>query len=76
MANVLIIGCGDTGSRLAQILVLAGHAVTGVRRSRAAIPGVAMAQADITRPFRLDISAPDYVFILLSPDESTRQGYE
>lgn len=76
MANVLIIGCGDTGSRLAQILVLAGHAVTGVRRSHAAIPGVAMAQADITRPFRLDISAPDYVFILLSPDESSREGYE
>ncbi|MDO8329864.1 MAG: SDR family oxidoreductase [Fluviicoccus sp.] len=76
MANVLIIGCGDTGSRLAQILAQAGHAVTGVRRSRAAIPGVAMAQADIIRPFRLDISAPDYVFILLSPDESSREGYE
>lgn len=76
MANVLIIGCGDTGSRLAQILVQASHAVTGVRRSRSAIPGVAMAQADITRPFRLDISAPDYVFILLSPDESSREGYE
>ena len=76
MANVLIIGCGDTGSRLAQILVQAGHAVTGVRRSQAAIPGVVMAQADITRPFRLDMSAPDYVFILLSPDESSRQGYE
>ncbi|HEX5277684.1 MAG TPA: NAD-dependent epimerase/dehydratase family protein [Fluviicoccus sp.] len=76
MANVLIIGCGDTGGRLAVLLAQAGHAVTGVRRSAHALPGVTMVQADITRPFRLEIAPPDYVFILLSPGESSREAYE
>ncbi|RZU47641.1 nucleoside-diphosphate-sugar epimerase [Fluviicoccus keumensis] len=76
MANVLIIGCGDTGGRLAVLLAGAGHGVTGVRRSAHALPGVTMLQADITRPFRLDIAPPDYVFILLSPGESSREAYD
>ena len=76
MANVLIIGCGDTGGRLAVLLAQAGHAVTGVRRSAHMLPGVTLLQADITRPFRLDIAPPDYLFILLSPGESSREAYE
>jgi len=75
MANVLILGCGDTGGRLAVQLAQAGHEVTGVRRSPKALPGVRMVQADITRPFRLALSAPAYVFIILSPDRSDRDGY-
>ena len=76
MAHVLIIGCGDTGGRLAQGLAAAGHEVTGVRRSARPLPGVRLLQADITRPFRLEITPPDYVFILLSPDTPDEAGYE
>lgn len=73
---MLILGCGDTGCRLAGLLAAAGHAVTGVRRSAFSLPGVTMLQADVTAPFRLDIPPPDQVFIILSPDASTREAYE
>lgn len=48
MAQVVIVGCGDVGSRLAAQLQQAGHTVTGVRRSAASLPaGVQALQADV-----------------------------
>lgn len=75
MANILIIGCGDTGGRAGVLLAQAGHAVWGVRRSPFALPGVTALRADITRPFTLDIPPPDLVYILLSPDGPDEAGY-
>ena len=48
MAQIVIVGCGDVGSRLAAQLQQAGHMVTGVRRSAAPLPvGVQALQADV-----------------------------
>lgn len=76
MANILIIGCGDIGGRLATTLAQKGHQVYGVRRSAHALAGVTMRQADISRPFTLDIPAPDYVYIILTPDRSDAESYQ
>lgn len=77
MANVLIIGCGDTGGRLARALADAGHDVTGVRRSARTLPGMRALRADVSGPFTLaGMPPPDYVFILLSPDTPDEAGYE
>lgn len=76
MANILIVGCGDIGSRLAQKLAQAGHFVYGLRRSAHTLAGVTMLQADVSQPFTLDIPAPDYVYIILTPDRSDAENYQ
>lgn len=76
MANVLIVGCGDVGSRLALLLANDGHNVYGVRRSAHVLPNVTMLQADISQPFSLPISNLDYAYIILSPDSSNQAEYE
>ena len=53
MANILIVGCGDVGSRLALLFANDGHTVYGVRRSAHVLPNVTMLQADISQPFSL-----------------------
>jgi nucleoside-diphosphate-sugar epimerase len=76
MANILVVGCGDVGSRLALLLAHDGHCVYGVRRSAHAVAGVTMLQADVSQPFHLAIPDLDYVFIILSPDASNQTAYE
>lgn len=76
MANILIVGCGDVGSRLALLLANDGHNVYGVRRSAHILPNVTMLQADISQPFSLPISDLDYAYIILSPDASNQAAYE
>ena len=76
MANILIVGCGDVGSRLALLLANDGHNVFGVRRSAHSLPNVTMLQADISQPFSLPISDLDYAYIILSPDGSNQAAYE
>ena len=76
MANILIVGCGDVGSRLALLLANDGHTVYGVRRSAHVLPNVTMLQADISQPFSLPIAKLDYVYIILSPDSSNQAAYE
>lgn len=55
MSRVLIVGCGDVGTRLGIALAAEGHEVFGVRRDPAGLPasihGVA---ADVTEPRSLD----------------------
>jgi nucleoside-diphosphate-sugar epimerase len=53
-AKVLIIGCGDLGTAVAQQLVQSGLQVIGVRRNAFVIDGVLMIQADITQPDTLE----------------------
>ena len=50
MSKVLIVGCGDLGGKVAQLLSDAGHAVTGVRISDKPVANsVTCVQADVTQ---------------------------
>lgn len=52
--KVLIIGCGDLGTAVAQQLVQSGVQTIAVRRSVVVIDGVLMIQADVTQPDTLE----------------------
>lgn len=76
MAKVLIVGCGDVGSRLALTLAAAGHEVFGLRRTAATLAGVTMLQGDVTQAATLKFpSGLDYGFIVLAPGESGAEAY-
>lgn len=76
MAKVLIVGCGDVGSRLALLLVAAGHEVHALRRSPFSLPGVHALQGDVTVPASLQFPAGlDVVFVLLAPGEAGEAAY-
>lgn len=76
MAKILIVGCGDVGSRLAARLVANGHEVTGLRRAAFTLPGVTALQGDVTDPASLRLpSGLDAVFIVLSPDGHDAEAY-
>lgn len=76
MAKVLIVGCGDVGSRLAALLVAGGHEVHALRRSVFSLPGVQALQGDVTQPETLQLPAGlDHVFVLLAPGESGEDAY-
>lgn len=76
MAKTLIIGCGDIGTRLATRLAQAGHAVSGLRRSAFALPGVTALAGDVTAPASLRFpEGLDYVFVLLAPGEGREAAY-
>lgn len=76
MAKVLIVGCGDVGSRLAATLAGAGHEVHGVRRSAFTLPGITAWCGDVSEPASLNFpSGLDYVFIILSPGEPGVDAY-
>lgn len=55
MANILIIGAGFVGGKLATSLVELGHQVSVVRYSNTPIDGVNVIQADVTEPLEVDI---------------------
>lgn len=76
MAKVLIVGCGDVGSRLALRLVAAGHEVHALRRSAFSLPGVHALQGDVTEPASLQFPPElDAVFVLLAPAEPGEAAY-
>lgn len=76
MAKILIVGAGDVGGRLACALAADGHDVMALRRSTAALPGVHMIQADVTRPETLQLPAGLAVVVTaLSPGESGVDAY-
>ncbi|MDO9281553.1 MAG: SDR family oxidoreductase [Methylotenera sp.] len=52
--KILIIGCGDLGTAVAQQLVQSGVYTIGVRRSAVVIDGVLIIQADVTQPDTLE----------------------
>lgn len=88
--RILLAGCGDLGTRLGLRLVDQGHEVIGLRRHVAELPdSFAAISMDLSRfgapdrdgadvPVRSDsrLADLDAVVITLTPDESTRAGYE
>ncbi|HNJ86085.1 MAG TPA: SDR family NAD(P)-dependent oxidoreductase, partial [Agitococcus sp.] len=67
MANILLIGCGDVGLRLANKLISIGHELTIIKRSPLELAGATVINQDVSQPFSLSSLSPDYVFIILSP---------
>lgn len=78
MAHILIVGCGDIGSRLALELLAAGHRVTGLRR-RPAIAGspFPMLVADLSQPETLAVVTDgfDAVVFIVAPDGRDSASY-
>ena len=76
MANILLIGCGDVGLRLANNLIGIGHQLTIIKRSPLELAGATVITQDVSQPFSLSSLSPDYVFIILSPSASTPEAYQ
>ncbi|CAA0115477.1 Uncharacterised protein [Halioglobus japonicus] len=79
-SSVLIVGCGDLGTRVGTLLVKRGCAVTGVRRNIAKLPADFTGYAaDYTQPGSLDFAAqykPDYVLAIFNPADRSEAGYK
>lgn len=77
--SVLIIGCGDLGGAVADILSRQGFAVTGVRRSSAALAaGIRLMQADVTNVASLQQLAtvkPQILLYCVAADAQTDESY-
>ena len=77
--RVLIAGCGDVGSVLAESLMQDGHIVYGLKRDISSLPeGVLPIQADLTRPETLSDLPPDIdaLVFLPTPGSRDREAYE
>ena len=74
----LIAGCGDTGIRIAKLLVAQGQKVYGLRRSSAALPAnIVPIVADLTDPATLHVLPADIetLVYLPTPPQRTRAAY-
>lgn len=59
MASALVVGCGDLGTAIAELLQQAGHQVTGVRKSARLLPlGMRTVQLDVTALNAVALLAP------------------
>jgi nucleoside-diphosphate-sugar epimerase len=79
MANILIVGCGDIGTKLAKTLISKGHAVTGLKRHPPSLyeSGIEYIKADITIPAELKHLPIDFdqAFFILAPDSRNEANY-
>jgi dTDP-4-dehydrorhamnose reductase len=79
MAKILIIGCGDLGTAIAQILQQ-NHTVTGLRRSQIALPnGMKTLFADVTQANTLSILNdlnPNIIIYCVSAGGATDAQYQ
>lgn len=78
--RVVVVGCGDIGSRVAVLLQQQGHVVHGLRRNTAALPaGILPVAADLSQP---DCPADwppepiDYVVYAMAAQSMTPEGYQ
>ncbi|MEH6649612.1 MAG: SDR family oxidoreductase [Motiliproteus sp.] len=78
MATVLLVGCGDIGTRLGLQLSLAGHHCIGLKRHLNQLPApIQGLQADVTDPASLDdLPEHDYLVYSLVPSEYSAAGYQ
>lgn len=79
-STVLIVGCGDLGTRSGTLLLKQDWQVTGVRRDLAKLPpefaGIA---ADYTQAGSLDFAEalqPEFVLATFNPPDRSTSGYE
>lgn len=82
MADVLIVGCGDLGQKVAQILSENQLHVLGVRRSASQLDGIKCIQADVTKADTLlplhDVNPAILIYCVAADaqsDESYRLHY-
>lgn len=79
MAKVLIVGCGDLGGKVAQLLSDSGHAVTGVRVSNKPIADLVQCiQADVTQAsslVSLEQLSPAIVIYCVAANAQTDDSY-
>ncbi len=80
MANVLIAGCGDVGSRAGQRLAAVGHRLWGLRRRALALPApLQTLAADLADPRALQRALDglnfDYVLYSAAADEFSESAY-
>lgn len=76
--NILIVGCGYVGSKLASYLIADGHNVTALRRQVDGLPdGVNAVAADIFKPETLTALTQefDYVFYTIGAKEHSDKAY-
>ncbi|EST17584.1 rmlD substrate binding domain protein [Pseudomonas putida S610] len=77
--SVLIVGCGDVGSRLARQMLARGWQVSGLRRSVAQLPeGVVPIAADLSNPIipaAWPEQAPDYLVYCVAASQHDEAGY-
>lgn len=76
MAKILMVGCGDVGSRLAALLLTEGHELHILSRRPKVMAGAHGCRGDVTQPDTLHLpQALDYVFVMLAPDQSGEAAY-
>lgn len=78
-AKILIIGCGDLGTAVAQQLVQSGFQPIGVRRNTLVIDGVLMIQADVTQPATLEslrAIQPEIIIYCVAANAQTDVAYK
>lgn len=78
MAHFLIVGLGQIGQELAQGLISQGHQVSAIRRGQQAPEQVALYAQDLlaAEAIKLPPQAPDVVYLIITPNERTRDAYE
>lgn len=78
MANILIVGCGDLGMRLAHVLSEKGHQVTGLKRHPPSRDSyIRYVAADIASGIELDGLDTDFdlLFFIVTPDGRNEANY-
>ncbi|RWU26811.1 NAD(P)-dependent oxidoreductase [Pseudomonas alkylphenolica] len=78
--SVLIVGCGDVGSRLAKQMLACNWQVSGLRRSVDKLPaGVTPVAADLLEaqcPVTWPVDTPDYVVYCSAASQRDEAGYK
>lgn len=79
MTKVLVVGCGDLGGEIVQLLSASGHEVTGVRVSSKLLANdIPCIQADVTTPSSLkqvELIKPSIVIYCLAANAQSDDSY-
>lgn len=76
MAKILIAGCGDLGSGVAEALVAQGHTVTGIRRTQPDFPeGVTGLTGDLLTMEDTSLPDVDLVYLIMTPQGRSETAY-